>query len=200
MPGVGDKTYRLLRTMGIDTIGTMSQIPPDVMMRVLGKNGNELWKKSNGIDFTPVKPYSERKSIGTERTFEKDEIDMLFLNRLLVSMVEKLSYELRTKQRLTACVTVKIRYSNFDTHTQQRRISYTQFDHHIADVAKELFAKLYNRRMRLRLIGVKLSHLIYGSQQLDLFDNTPQLVDLYLAWDKMRNRYGRGAVKRGITV
>jgi DNA polymerase-4 len=200
MPGIGDKTYRSLRTMGIDTIGTLSTIPLEVMMRVMGKNGNEIWKKSNGIDLTPVKPYSTRKSISTERTFDKDVIDMQHLNRLLISMVEKLGYELRSKQRLTACVTVKIRYSNFDTHTQQKRISYTSFDHHIIEVAQELFKKVYNRRMRLRLIGVKFSHLIQGTQQLDLFDNTPQMVDLYQACDLMRNRYGFNAIKRSIAI
>jgi len=200
MPGVGDKTYRSLRTMGIDTIGTLSTIPLEVMVRVMGKNGSEIWKKSNGIDLTPVKPYSKRKSISTERTFDKDVIDMQQLNRLLIAMVEKLGYELRSKQRLTSCVTVKIRYSNFDTHTQQKRIAYTSFDHHIIEVVQELFKKVYSRRMRLRLIGVKLSYLIQGTQQLDLFDNTPQMVDLYQACDRMRNRYGFDAVKRSIAI
>lgn len=200
MPGIGDKTYRSLRTMGIDTIGTLSLVPQEVMLRVLGKNGQVLWKKANGIDHTPVKPYSVRKSISTERTFDKDIIDMEHLHRLLLSMVEKLGYELRKKNRLTACVTVKIRYTNFDTHTQQKKIPYTSFDHHIADVAKELFQKVFNRRMRLRLIGIKLSSLIYGTQQLDLFDSTPKLVNLYQAWDRMRNRYGRESIKRGIAI
>ncbi|MDA3894376.1 MAG: DNA polymerase IV [Salinivirgaceae bacterium] len=200
MPGIGDKTYRSLRTMGVDTIGTLSTIPLEVMMRVMGKNGNEIWKKSNGIDLTLVKPYSKRKSMSTERTFDKDVIDMQQLNRLLISMVEKLGYDLRNKQRLTSCVTVKIRYSNFDTHTQQKRISYTSFDHHIIEVVQELFKKVYTRRMRLRLIGVKFSHLIQGTQQLDLFDNTPQMVDLYQACDRMRNRYGYDAVRRSIAM
>ena len=200
MPGIGDKTYRSLRTMGIDTIGTLSLIPLDVMVRVLGQNGSDIWKKSNGIDQTPVKPYSTRKSIGTEHTFDKDVIDMQYLNQVIIAMVEKLGYELRKSQRLTSCITVKIRYSNFDTHTQQKRIAYTSFDHHIIEVAQELFKKVYNRRMRIRLIGVKFSYLIHGTQQLDLFDNTPKLVNLYQACDNMRNRYGFDAVKRSVAM
>ncbi len=200
MPGIGDKTYRSLRTMGIDTIGTLSMIPPEVMLRVMGKNGSEIWKKANGIDLTPVKQYSTRKSISTERTFENDVIDMDYLNRKLISMVEKLGYELRSKQRLTSCITVKIRYANFDTHTQQKRVPYTSFDHHIIEVVQELFKKVYNRRMRLRLIGVKFSHLIQGTQQLDLFDPTPKMVNLYQACDRMRDRYGFDAVKRSIAL
>ncbi|MGE4287342.1 MAG: DNA polymerase IV [Salinivirgaceae bacterium] len=198
MPGIGAKTYHSLRTMGINTIGTLSTIPPDVMTRVLGKNGRELWEKANGIDLSPVKPYTKRKSISTERTFDKDQIDMTYLQQLLLIMVEKLGYELRSNNNLTSCVTVKIRYANFDTHTLQKRIPYTSFDHHIAAVAKDLFLKAFNRRMRLRLIGVKLSHLTYGTQQLDLFDSTPKLVNLYQEWDKMRNKYGRKAIMRGI--
>lgn len=200
MPGIGDKTYRSLRTMGIDTLGTLSLIPLEVMLKVLGKNGQVLWKRANGIDNTPVKSYSKRKSISTERTFDKDVIDMEMLNRKLIAMVEKLCYELRKNQRLTSCVTVKIRYSNFDTHTQQKRVPYTSFDHHIIEVAQELFKKVYNRRMRLRLIGVRFSHLTQGTQQLDLFDKTPQLVNLYQACDRMRNRYGFDAVKRSIAI
>lgn len=200
IPGVGDKTYRSLRTMGVDTIGTLSAVPHDVMLRVMGKNGDMLWKKANGIDTTPVKPYSKRKSIGTEKTFEKDEIDMLFFHQLLVGMVEKLGYELRKSQWLSSCITVKIRYSNFDTHTQQKRIPYTSLDHHLMDIAKELFVQVYNRRMRLRLIGVRLSHLIQGTQQLNMFDDTPHLISLYQAWDAMRNRYGGHAIKRAVTM
>jgi len=200
IPGIGKKNYRLLRIMGISSIGHLSLIPQDVMINVMGKNGGELWDKANGIDQTPVHAYTRQKSISTERTFDKDTIDMIRLNQELVSMAEKLGYELRKSKRLTACVTVKIKYTNFDTHTQQRRIPYTSFDHHIAAVAKELFIKVYNRRMRLRLIGLKLSHLIHGEQQLDLFNDTQQLIDLYTACDNIKHKFGKYAITRSITV
>jgi DNA polymerase-4 len=186
--------------MGVDTIGTLSLIPKDMMERVLGKNGLVIWDKANGVDRTPVKPYSERKSIGTERTFDKDSIDVVKMNELLVTMVEKLCFDLRKKQRLTSCVTVKIRYSNFDTHTLQKRVAYTSFDHQLIPVAKELFARLYQRRMLIRLIGVRFSHLVQGSQQLNMFEDTPAQVNLYRAMDMLRNRYGKEKVQRAIAL
>lgn len=198
MPMIGEKTAHLLRSMGIATLGTLSQVPPEMIERVLGKNGVSIWKRANGIDLTPVQPYSERKSISTERTFENDTIDVVMLNEVLLSMVEKLGYELRKKQRLTSCVTVKIRYANFDTHTLQKRIPYTSFDHQLMDVARELFKRLYQRRMLIRLIGVRFSYLVQGVQQLNMFEDTPEMVNLYLAMDKLRNRYGRHAVQRAV--
>jgi DNA polymerase-4 len=200
IPGIGEKTYRLLRSMGIATIDTLGHMPPEMMEKVLGQNGLVIWKKANGIDTTPVIPYSERKSISTETTFEQDTIDIHMINELLVRMVEKISFTLRKKQKLTSCVTLKIRYSNFDTHTVQQRIGYTSFDHVLIPVAKELFRKLYQRRMLIRLVGVKFSYLVTGVQQIDLFDQTPELINLYQAVDRMRLRYGRKSVVRAVGV
>ena len=198
IPGIGEKTYRLLRSMGIATIDTLGHMPPEMMVKVLGQNGLVIWKKANGIDTTPVIPYSERKSISTETTFEQDTIDIHMINELLVQMVEKIAFSLRKKQKLTSCVTLKIRYSNFDTHTIQQRIGYTSFDHMLIPVAKELFRKLYQRRMLIRLVGVKFSYLVTGVQQIDLFDQTPELINLYQAMDRMRLRYGRDKLVRAV--
>lgn len=198
IPMIGKQTFHLLRSMGISTIGTLAQIPPEMMGNVLGKNGQEIWRRANGIDHTPVIPYSERKSISSEQTFEKDTIDVQHLKELIASMVEKLCYELRKKQRLTSCITIKIRYSNFDTHTLQKRIAYTSFDHVLIPVAKELFERLYSKRMLIRLIGVRFSHLVQGVQQLNMFEDTPEMVNLYLALDKLKNRYGGDAVHRAV--
>ena len=198
IPGIGEKTYRLLRSMGIATIDTLGHMPPEMIEKVLGQNGLAIWKKANGIDTTPVIPYSERKSISTETTFEQDTIDIHMINELLVQMVEKIAFTLRKKQKLTSCITLKIRYSNFDTHTVQQRIGYTSFDHVLIPIAKELFRKLYQRRMLIRLIGLRFSHLVTGVQQIDLFDQTPELINLYQAMDRMRLRYGRGKLVRAV--
>jgi DNA polymerase-4 len=171
-----------------------------MMEQVLGKNGLMLWKKANGIDNSQVEPYSERKSISTERTFEQDTTDVVRLRLLLIAMVEKLAFQLRKKQKMTGCVTVKIRYSNFDTHSQQKHIPYTGFDHVLMKVSTELFEKLYNRRMLIRLIGVRFSDLVYGVQQLNLFEDTPEMISLYQAMDKVRLRFGSHAVKRASSL
>jgi DNA polymerase-4 len=200
IPGIGNKTFQMLRTMGIITIETLSKIPLDVMERMLGKNGVVIWKKANGIDSTPVKPYTERKSISTEQTFDQDSTDVKRMNEIIATMVEKIAFELRKKQKLTSCITIKIRYSNFDTHTLQKRIAYTSFDHTLTKVAKELFKKLYTRRMLIRLIGVKFSHLVHGFQQLNLFEDTPEMVNMYLAMDKIRRRYGSRSIRKAISL
>jgi len=200
IPMIGQKTYHVLRSMGIATIYTLRNIPAGMLEKLMGKNGIEIWKRANGIDSTPVISYSEQKSISTEHTFEKDTTDMVRLNQLLVSMVEKIAWEMRKQEKLTSCVTVKIRYSNFDTHTLQKRIPYTAFDHILTDIVKELFARLYQRRMLIRLIGVRFSHLVRGTQQLDMFDDTPEKVSLYMAMDRLRKRFGRNAVQRAAGV
>lgn len=196
IPMIGDRTFHLLRSMGISTIGTLGRIPMEMMDSLLGKNGIAIWRKANGIDPTPVIQYSERKSIGSERTFDRDTMDVEGLHDLLTSMVEKLAFQLRKEEKLTSVVTVKIRYSNFDTHTLQKRVPYTSFDHVLMPIARELFARLYQRRMLIRLVGVRLSGLIRGVQQLNMFEDTSEMVHLYLAVDKLRKRYGPDAVKR----
>lgn len=200
IPGVGDKTRQLLHSMGVFTIQTLSVIPPEMIQSVLGKSGIDIWRKANGIDFSSVVRYSEEKSISTERTFETDTIDVRMLECLLIGMVEKIAFKMRKKQKLASVVTVKIRYSNFDTHTLQKQIAYTSFDHVLMDTALDLFRRLYERRMLIRLIGVKLGGLVGGVQQLDLFDNNDKMIKLYLSMDKIRMRFGSGAIHRASGV
>ncbi len=200
IPMIGDKVFRLLRSMGVDTIKTLSHIPPEMVEKVLGKNGIIIWKKANGIDSTPVKSYSEQKSMGSEMTFESDTIDVARIRQVLSGKVERLAFELRKDQKLTSCITVKIRYSNFDTHTLQQRIPYTSFDHILIPAAMELFNRLYQRRMLIRLVGVKFSHLVSGVQQLDMFEDTPEMISLYMAMDNIRKKFGKKAVRRAVSM
>lgn len=194
IPMVGDVTFQLLSRIGIRTILTLSEMPVEVLQQLIGKNGVELWKKANGIDETPVEPYSERKSISSEHTFGQDTIDIFKIKSLIGGMVEKLAFQLRAEQWLTSTVVVKIRYSNFDTETRQSRVKHTSADHILAACAKELFDKLYNRRMRIRLIGIRFTGLVRGLQQIDLFEDTQEMLSLYQAMDKIKNRFGTTAV------
>ncbi len=200
IPMVGDKTYHKLRSMGVERIRTVQEMPMELMERVLGKNGAIIWKKAQGIDNTPVVAWSERKSISSERTFEKDTTDIVKLRSLLVAMSENLSYQLRKGNKLTACVTLKIRYSDFQTYTKQKRISYTSLDHTLIGVVLDLFDKVYERRVLIRLIGVRFSNLVGGTYQIRLFEDSEKLIKLYQAMDHVRNRYGKNAVKRAITM
>ncbi|MEP7258968.1 MAG: DNA polymerase IV [Flavitalea sp.] len=190
LPMVGKQTSELLRTMGVETICILSQIPLEMMMNLMGRNGIELWRRANGIDETPIVPYHEQKSIGTENTFETDTIDIAFLKRELIRMTEKIAFELRDNNKLTGCITVKIRYSDFQTVTRQAMISYTSSDHLLQEKISGLFDKLYDRRLLVRLIGVRFSHLVPGNHQISLFDDTQQSISLYQAIDRIKHRYG----------
>jgi len=196
IPMVGAKTYQTLRNLGVKKIKTVQEMPQDMMGRVLGKHGEVIWKKANGIDRSPVIPYTERKSISTERTFDRDTTDVEKLRGILVAMAENLAFQLRRGEKLTACITVKMRYSDFDTRTMQVRVPYTSADHMIIPKVKELFEKLYSRRLLVRLIGVRFSHLVNGGHQINIFDDTEEMINLYQAMDKMRDRYGDRAVIR----
>ena len=196
IPMVGTKTYQTLRNLGVKYVRTVQEMPVNVLQQVMGKNGLLLWKKSNGIDNAPVVPYSERKSISTERTFERDTIDVQRLKSLLVAMTENLAFQLRRGKKLTACVTVKVRYSDFNTHTLQARIPYTSADHILIPKVLELFKRLYHKRLLVRLIGVRFSHLVNGGYQINLFEDSEELINLYQAMDHLRERFGDRAVIR----
>lgn len=196
IPMVGEKTYQMLCDLGVRRIQTLQDMPIDVMERVMGRNGKLLWEKANGIDSSPVIAFHERKSISTERTFDRDTIDIHRLKGILTAMTENLAFQLRRGNKLTACVTFKIRYSDFETHSLQRRIPYTAADHQLIPLIQELFKKLYNRRLLVRLIGVRFSELVEGGHQINLFEDSEEQLRLYQAMDKMRLRYGDRTVVR----
>lgn len=200
MPGIGKETAFLLLKMGVETIKVLSEIPMEMLSNLLGKNGLSLWRKAQGIDETPVIPYHEQKSISTENTFQQDTIDINFLHTQLARMTEQIAFQLREEKKLTGCVTVKLRYSNFDTVTRQKTIAFTAADHKLQKVVKELFNKLYERRMLVRLLGVRFSHLVPGNDQINMFEDTERMIQLYQAIDSIKHQYGEQFLVRGSGV
>lgn len=200
IPMVGDKTNKMLLSMGVKYIKTIQEMPIELMDRVMGKNGVSLWKKAQGIDNAPVEPYHERKSISSSLTLERDTINVNALKSIIISMAEKLAFYLRNGNKLTSCVTVTIRYSDFDTRTRQKRIPYTSLDHTLIQTVTEIFDQLYDRRVLVRLVGVRYSHLVSGTYQMRLFEDNFEYIKLYQAMDKIRNRYGQNAIRRGVTM
>lgn len=200
IPGVGKETAIQLLKMGVETVKLLSEIPVEMLRNLLGKNGTDLWRKANGIDETPVIPFHEQKSISTENTFEQDTIDMHFLRQQLVRMTERIAFDLRKQNKLTGCVTVKLRYSNFETYTKQQTIPYTSADHILLKTATELFDKLYERRMLIRLVGIRFTNLISGNYQIKLFEDTQEMINLYQAIDSVKKRFGETFVLRAAGV
>lgn len=200
IPSVGEKTYQILRNLGIEKVKVIQEMPVEMLVSVLGLNGRTIWKRANGIDTPPLIPFHERKSISTERTFNKDTIDMKKLSEIIFAMAENLAYQLRKGDKLAAVIAVKIRYSDFNTYTKQVKIPYTSADHIIIPTVVALFKKLYQRRLLIRLVGVKITDIVSGNYQINLFDDSEQMLDLYSAMDTIRNKYGEQSITRAAAM
>ena len=200
IPMIGKETASFLYDMGVRTVRTLREMPAQFLVSAFGKNGLSLWKKAHAEDTSPVVPYSEQKSISTECTFDSDTIDVRRLKSILIAMVEKVAFNLREQRKLACCVTVKIRYANFDTETRQIHIPYTASDHVIMRIVMELFNRLYNRRMLIRLVGVRLSGLVHGNYQISLFDDTAENINLYQSIDHIKHKYGVEKLIRANTI
>ena len=200
IPGIGKQTAILLIQRGVETVRVLTKIPVEMLESLLGKNGIELWRRANGIDETPVIPYHEQKSISTEHTFDNDTTNIGFLYSALVRMTEAVAFELRKQNKLTGCITVKIKYSNFDTATKQRTIDYTNADHILLKIGRELFDRLYDRRLLIRLVGIRLTDLIPGNYQIRLYEDTAEMIHLYQAIDSVKKRFGEKLLMRAIGI
>jgi len=200
LPGIGKETAYKLCRRGVESIRTLSEIPVEMMETLLGKNGVDIWRKANGVDASPIVPYREQKSISTERTFETDTINLGFLHAELVRMTESIGFELRRQNKLTGCVTVKLRYSNFDTVVRQKTIDYSNADHILLRTAQEIFDKLYDRRLLIRLVGIRFTRMVPGNYQIKLYEDTQEMISLYQSIDSIKKRFGEGSLMRAVGV
>lgn len=199
IPMVGDKTFQKFCNLGIKRVKTLQEMPLVMVENVFGQNGRVIWNKANGIDNSPIVQYHERKSISNERTFGKDTTDIQKLKTSIAAMSDNLAYLLRKGNKLTSCITVKVRYSDFNTYTKQMKIPYTAADHILTPKVMEIFDRLYDKRLLVRLVGVRFSHLAGGNYQINLFDDTVKTANLYQAMDVLRNRFGARSVIRANT-
>jgi DNA polymerase-4 len=196
IPMVGEKMYQSLRNLGVQRVGTVQEMPVELLQQVFGKPGKTLWEKAQGVDPSPVVPTQERKTISAERTFERDTLDTQKLEGLLTAMVENLCFQLRRGEKVTSEVTIKIRYADFETQTKQRKIPYTSADHLLIPLAKSLFQELHSRRLMVRLLGIRFGGLVGGGLQFQLFEEEDRAYQLYHALDAVRKKYGDRAVVR----
>lgn len=199
MPMIGEQTANLLYRMGVNTIKLLSEIPVPLMQNLMGKQGIELSRRAQGIDTTPIIPYREQKSISAETTLQQDTTDMALLGAKLAALAERVAYELRQQGRLTQCITLKLRYADFSTVSRQISVPQTSLDSSILKECQALFGKLYDRRLRIRLIGVRLSRLLQGHYQINLFDDTQEQISLYQSIDGIKNRFGSQLITTGST-
>ncbi len=196
IPGVGKHAQEVLHYLGIKTIKQLSEIDAAILEERLGKWGLDLVLKSQGIHNSEVSNFHESKSISSENTFNEPLTDMSFINAELIRFIEKVCFELRQDEKVAGCVAVKIRYPNFDTFSKQTTIDYTSADEDIIPVVKDLFKKLHKRGEPIRLLGVKLSELTGNAVQTNLFSDATKKNDLYKSIDDVKNRFGKGLLKR----
>jgi DNA polymerase-4 len=196
IPGLGESTEKKLHLYGIETIADLQKSNLRFLQTVFGKAGQFIWEKANGIDHGIIVPQSERKSISTEHTFDTNISDPNSIETILISMTEELASKLRKENLVASCMAIKVRYANFETHTQQEKISLTAAEHILIPGIKNLLKKAWNRHRPIRLIGVRLSNLTSGSYQINLFEDNEERIKLYQAMDKINFKFGEKTVCR----
>lgn len=200
VPGIGKQTYQHLLALGIKTIGELADRKPADLEFLLGSHGLDLWNKAQGIHSGAVVPYQEAKSVSTENTFDSNINDMELIWSELVHMTESVAYRLRQENKMAGCIAVKIRYPDFETTNHQMTVAYTCYDDELIPAVKKLFSQHYREGQMIRLLGVRLSELINGSRQTNLFENSERKTDLYNAIDAVKGRFGKDAIVRGRTI
>ena len=198
--GVGKQTEQQLKKFGLYTIEDIARTPVELMERYAGKWGESLWKKAQGIGNADIETDWEQKSISHENTFDTDYTDVDFLHKELVRLTEKTAYSLREDEKLTGCVTVKIRYSDFETTSRQETVDYTALDDLLIAKVKALFTKSYQKARPVRLLGVRFSQFIPFTMQMSLFENKAGKLNLYKAVDDIKERYGSKLVTKAVTI
>lgn len=197
IPGIGEKAFHTLLDLGIETIGELQNTNPVMLEQQLGKHGRDLWQRAHGISFSEIHSFHEAKSISSENTFHENRNDLAFLEAEIVRLTEKIAHELRQDGKMAGCVSVKIRYPDFETQQRQATVPYTQYDDELIYNAKELFHQLYKKGKPVRLLGVKLSELIDESSQTNLFQDIQRKNDLYKAIDEVKGRFGKDLLTKG---
>ncbi len=196
IPMLGEKTCQKLYQFGIEKIGDLQKADIRFLETVFGKAGRYIWEKAHGVDDGEVVPHGDRKSISTENTFHTDVADHKTLETVLVSMTEELTAKLRKENKVAGCLAIKVRYANFETHTQQEKIALTAAEHILIPGVKNLLKKAWNQHRPIRLIGVRLSNLCTGSYQINLFEDNEERIKLYQAMDQINFKFGDKTVCR----
>ena len=194
--GVGKQTEQHLKSYGIYTIEDLAKTPIEHLEKIAGKWGEALWHKAHGIGSTEITTDWEQKSMSHENTFDTDYADVDFLHKELVRLTEKTAYSLREDEKLTGCVTVKIRYSDFETTSRQETVDYTALDDVLIAKVKDLFNKSYQKGRAVRLLGVRFSQFIPFTMQMSLFENNAEKLGLYKAVDNIKNQFGSKVISK----
>jgi len=203
LPGIGKKTERVLKGLGINTIGNLSVTPLSALKSHFGASGELLHRLASGIDDRKVEPPGAAKSISRETTFGKDTKDRSSLQATLRYLSERVGADLRRRSKQARCITLKLRYADFTTITRSHTLKQTSdTDQTIFDTGEQLLKKaLLAEKQPVRLIGIGVSNLTEPGKQLDMLDTSAERVEqLNKAIDRIRKKYGFTAIQTGRTL
>ena len=200
LPGIGEKMEEELRDMGLSTIGELAAMPVDLLRSAFGIQGLLLSRRAQGMDTPWVTNVEESKSISREVTLEEDTVNEEYLSAALHYLVEKAGNELRKTRRKAKTITLRIRYSDFKRVSRAITLEHsTNLDEQIFQTAMDLLRQNWQRRVRLRLIGIHLSHFEAETGQMELFPDLRELKarELYYKVDAVRERFGFDSLQAG---
>jgi len=203
LPGIGKKSERILKGLGVNTIGQLAILPLGVLKSHFGTAGDVIHNHANGIDDRKVEPPGEAKSISRETTFGKNTRDSTRLKAILRYLGERVGSDLRHQGKQARCVTLKLRYTDFTTITRQQTLSHaSDTDQTIFDTGCKLLMKeLSGEKQAVRLIGIGVTNLVEAGRQLDMLDSsTRRLESLNTTIDRIRKKYGFTAIQTGRTL
>ncbi len=198
--GVGPKMKIALSSLEIMTIGDLAKNSLQNLRNKFGENGEHLFYLANGIDERPVEASDDVKSVSNEYTFERDTSSKEDVAKTLLYLSEKVSYRLRRAKLKGKTLTLKIRFKGFKTYTRSFTfLEKTNFADTIYKKAKELFEEFYTAGMKIRLLGVRLSHFEEKYVQESLFENQASLQKekIHRAVDLIKDKFGEDAIRRG---
>jgi DNA polymerase IV (DinB-like DNA polymerase) len=166
--GVGKKGEQVMKELGINTIGNLAEYDAKKLEEIFGSWGYELKQFAQGIDERPLEEGYSIKTIGREHTFEKDTSDPKTINDVLEEIAREIHEEIKQYKISFRTITLKIRYQGFETHTKSRTVKPSDKLNTIKDVSKELM-KPYLKNRKIRLVGIRISNLVFGQKNLEEF-------------------------------
>ena len=203
LPGIGKKSEQVLKGLGVSTIGQLATLPLDVLEGHFGAWGKLIHDHANGIGDDKVEPPAPAKSTSRETTFAKDTRDVTLLKATLRYLSERVGSDLRQKEKLAKCVTLKLRYADFTTTTRQQTLTQaSDTDQTIFETGLRLLKnELPREKQAVRLIGIGVSNLVEAGRQRDMLDSSAlRLERLNTVIDRIRKKYGFTAIQTGRTL
>ena len=200
IPGIGQVTEDALRGLGIERVAQLAAVPEERLEEVFGQWGTALYRKARGLDAYEFFVDAEPKSISNNQTFGEDTDDVELLGSTLSYLAQKATKRMRDAGLYARTITLTIRYAGFHTHTHAKTLrESTNLDTTVVSTIKQLFDANWDRRIKVRLLGVELSSFTRGAAQMDLLDpdRREKLERLARATDKLREKFGFSKVQLG---